>query len=218
MHLPVFLKWSSICSLVTLYGKLPTKRTYFFGECTLGDISVSAVLKLRTTVTSGKGGFSSFSTFCLSTLSFDLFLLAPSLIFPLGVLATFPAVLRFLLFLRDFCLGFSLGNELLCVEVNPRLEVVACKVNFGIWLVSSPPPAFATTKTKFESAQEKGTLWFSASGSSNMHMHSFIVATDLHFLPEASLRSLLHVCAKHRLWQNCPYVQVCLSHFWLPMW
>lgn len=43
-HPPVFLKCSSSCSFVTEYGRLPTKRTYFWGRSLdgLGVVGLSS--------------------------------------------------------------------------------------------------------------------------------------------------------------------------------
>ena len=38
------------------------------------------------------------------------------------------------------------------------------------------------------------------------------------FLPEASSRSLLHVCEQQRFWRDCADAQARLSLCWSPMW
>ena len=63
-----------------------------------------------------------------------------------------------------------------------------------------------------------GPFDFLVCSSSNAFAQSPIGATDMHFLPEASSRSLLHVCEQQRLRRDCAYAQACPSLCWSPMW
>ena len=60
----------------------------------------------------------------------------------------------------------------------------------------------------------KGPYGFPVFGSSNVHVQSPIWATDMHFLPEATSRFLLHVCKQQRLWWDWAY-WVGLYMLWL---
>ena len=48
--------------------------------------------------------------------------------------------------------------------------------------------------------KKKGPYGCPVCGSSNAHAQSPIGATGIHFLPDASSMSLLHVCKQQSLW------------------
>ena len=61
-------------------------------------------------------------------------------------------------------------------------------------------------------------LWFSGSWFFECACSVSYLGYWLEILPDASSRSLLHVCKQQRLWRDCAYAQSRQRLCWSPMW